>query len=56
MLAVHLTTMTGRKLTMSSHLIYYLIKHFPNEFMVSLSSFKSSSIQHDVHFVNDGPI
>lgn len=31
-----------------SRLIYYLSKQFPNEFMVSLTSFKSSSIQHEI--------
>ena len=35
----------------SSHLIYYFSEQFPNEFMVSIASFRSSSIQHDVHFV-----
>lgn len=35
-----------------SNLIYYLIKHFPDEFMVSISCFKSSSIRHDVNLVN----
>ena len=33
---------------------YFL--RFPHEFMVPVSSFKSSSIQHDVHFVNYCPI
>lgn len=33
-----------------------LSKQFPNEFMVSTTSFKSSSIQHDVHCVNYSPI
>ena len=37
-------------------LIYSLSKHFPDEFMVSVASFKSSSTQHDVHLVNYGPI
>ena len=40
----------------TSHLIYYLSKHCKHEFMVSVASFKSSSIQHDVHLVNYGPI
>ena len=40
----------------TSLLIYYLSKLFPNEFMVSITSFMSSSIQPDVHFVNYGPI
>lgn len=35
---------------------YYLGKHFPNEFIVSITNFRSSSIQTDVHFVNYGPI
>ena len=39
----------------TSHLIYYLSKHFPNEFMVSTASFKSS-MHHDVHFGNYGPV
>lgn len=29
---------------------------FPPEFNVSIASFKSSSTQHDVYFVNDDPI
>ena len=33
-----------------------LSNQFPNEFMVSATSFKSSSIQHDVHCVNYSPI
>ena len=40
----------------TSHMIYYLSKHFPNVFMVSITSFMSTSIQQDVHFVNNGPI
>ena len=36
----------------TSHLIYYLSKHVPNELMVSISSFKSSSTQHGVSLVN----
>lgn len=36
------------------HLIYFLFIHFANEFMVSVTSVKSSSTQHDVHFVNYG--
>lgn len=39
----------------NSHLNYYLSKQF-NEFMVSVTSFKHSSIQHDVQFVNCGSI
>lgn len=31
-------------------------ERFPNDFMVSVSSFKSPSGQQDVHFVDDGPI
>ena len=40
----------------TSHLIYCLSKLVPNDLMVFISSFKSSSVQHDVHFVNYGPI
>ena len=36
-------------------LIYYLSKQFRNEFMVSVTNFKSS-IEHDVHLLNCGPI
>ena len=39
-----------------SHLIYYISKLVSNCFMVSIFSFKSSSIQHDGHLVNYGPI
>lgn len=39
-----------------SHLIHYLSKQIPCEFMVSICSFKSSSTQHDVHSENNGPI
>ena len=39
-----------------SHLIYSISKQCPDMFMVSISSFKSSSIQGDFHFVNYGPI
>ena len=38
------------------HLIYHLAKQFPNEFTVSVCRFKSSSMQHDVAFINDCPI
>ena len=38
------------------HLIYDLSNQFPGEFMVSVASFKSSSIQNDVHPVNYGAI
>ena len=44
------------KKELNSHLIYSLSKLVPKYFMVSVSSFKSSSIQHDVHLVNYGPI
>ena len=40
----------------TSDLIYNLSQQFPFDFMFSVSSFKSSSMQHDVHFVNCGPI
>lgn len=39
----------------SPHWIYYLTPHFMR-LMVSILSLKYSSFQHDVHFVNDGPI
>ena len=39
-----------------SHLVHELSKLVPNDFMVSISGFKSSSTQHDVHLVNYGPI
>lgn len=35
-----------------SQLLYSLRKHFPHDFTVSICSFKSSSIQHDVQEVN----
>lgn len=38
------------------HLVYYHIKQFPPEFMVSIASLKSSFIQHNVYFVNYDPI
>ena len=38
----------------TSHLIIHLCKQFPCEFMVSLSSVRSSLIQHDGHFINHG--
>lgn len=41
---------------MTFHLIYHLNKKFSKEFMVSITSFKTSSIQHDDHFANYGPI
>lgn len=37
-------------------LIYYLSQQFPNVFMVSIACPKSSSSQHDVHFVHCCPI
>ena len=40
----------------TSLLIYSLSKLVPNDFMVLISSFKSSSTHHDVHLVNYGPI
>ena len=40
----------------TSHLCYELSYLVPKTFMASVSSFKSSSTQHDVHFVNYGPI
>ena len=40
----------------TSHLTCYRIEQFPKEFVVSVARFKSSSIQDNVHFVNDGPI
>ena len=39
----------------TSHLIYSLSELVPNDCLVLISSFKSSSTQHDVHLVNDGP-
>ena len=40
----------------SSDKIYYLIKRFPNEFLVvSITISVFYSIRHDVHFVNYGP-
>ena len=35
---------------------FSLFKLVTHDVMVSVSSFKSSSIQHDVHLVNYGPI
>ena len=37
-------------------MIYYLSKHFHNEFIVSITSLKCYLIQHNVHLVNYGPI
>lgn len=39
----------------NSDLIYYLSKHFPDEFTVTIASFKSYSKDY-VYFVSDGPI
>lgn len=36
-------------------LLHHLSKEFPNELMVTVPSFKSSSVQHDVYFVNSHP-
>ena len=35
---------------------YHLCKQFTHEFMTSITSFNSSSVQHDVHLSNYGPI
>lgn len=35
---------------------YNISNHFNEEFMISVTSFKSSSRQHDVHFGNEGLI
>jgi len=40
----------------TSHLIYSPSKHCKHEFMVLISSCKSSFIQYEVHLVNYGPI
>ena len=40
----------------NSHMIYDFSELVPNNFKVLISSFKSSSIQHDVHLINDGLI
>lgn len=37
-------------------MIYYSGKQFPHDFIFSVSSFKSYSIEHGVHFVSYGPI
>ena len=37
-------------------MIYWRSKPFPDEFMASVASFKSSSVQHDVHFLKYGSI
>lgn len=36
-------------------LIYYTFKWFPDESIISICSLKSYSLQHNVHFVTDGP-
>ena len=36
--------------------LHHISKQFPNEFMVSVAGFKSSSTQHDAQFVNLGSI
>lgn len=36
----------------SHFIIYYLRKQFAHEFIVSVATFKSSPVQHDVHYVN----
>lgn len=38
------------------HIIYYLSKQFPKEFLVLIICFKSALKQHNVHFVNYGSI
>ena len=40
----------------TSNLICYFCKVVPNYFMVYFFTFKSSSIQHDIYFMNCGPI
>lgn len=42
-----------KKITLLTQLIYYPCKHFSNELMVSIEFFLT---QHDVHFLNDGPL
>lgn len=37
-------------------LIHYFSKQFSNVFMGSIASFKSSLLQHDVHFLNYLPL
>lgn len=46
------------KCTVCSHWVQKMriSKHFPEEFLISIAGFKSSSIQRGVHLVNDGPI
>lgn len=44
------------EITLLPPLIYDLRKLFPQEFMLSIASLKSSSVQSDVYFINDGPI
>lgn len=40
----------------SSHLCYYLSKHLPNYFIVSVAGFKPPLMQCDVHVAHYGPI
>lgn len=44
------------KMKKSSYLIYYLRIKFPNEFMVSIASLKSFSMEPDVHYIKYGPL
>lgn len=37
-------------------MIYFLSKQFLNEFIDSIAWINASSIQHDAHFVNQGPV
>lgn len=37
---------------LTSHLVFYFSKQFPNKCMLSISSFQPTSIQHEVNFVN----
>lgn len=46
---------TKRSLVVCKLMRNYLSKWFSNEFMVSVTSCKSST-RHDAHFVNHGPI
>lgn len=46
---------SGRRLNVSTLLIYSLSKQRKHELVVSVSSSKSSSIKHEVHLVNYGP-
>lgn len=40
----------------TSHLIYFFNNQFHNEFTSSITSFQSSSLQHDIWFLNHGSI